>query len=342
MVQNMTKLDEIVGVLTRKHVYIQTHNFPDPDAIASAYGMKVLLKKRGITATICHRGKIDAYSTSKIVEVLKIDMKEFEELEADKILRHEDEIILVDSQKGNTNISNMKGMEVVCIDHHPVTDNDPSGYRFYDIRPEMGACATMVGQYFLEEGVPFDKKTATLLSYGIRTDTANLCRGVTKQDIEMLAELYDKTDYSLIHKLENSTLYREDLRTYSKAIKNTEIYQNVSFTNIGRNCPEILIASICDFMLALVEVEVSVVYSIRNGGIKLSVRSENPRLDAGRITRKALKGIGDGGGHAAMAGGFVPLDSRDTGELIEEVKERYLGVLHRSGVQSKRVDNEDV
>jgi nanoRNase/pAp phosphatase (c-di-AMP/oligoRNAs hydrolase) len=337
----MTKLDEIVGVLTKKHVYIQTHNFPDPDAIACAYGMKVLLKKRGISATICHQGKIDAYSTSKIVEVLKIDMKEFGELEEEQTLHHEDEIILVDSQKGNSNISNMKGMEVICIDHHPVMDNDLSYYRYYDIRPELGACSTIIGQYFLEEGVPFDKKTATLLSYGIRTDTANLCRGVAKQDIEMLAMLYDKTDYTLIHKLENSALYREDLRTYSRAIKNTEIYQNVSFTNIGRNCPEVLIASICDFMLALVEVEVSVVYSLRNGGIKLSVRSENPKLDAGRITKRALKGIGDGGGHAAMAGGFVPLGDHEANDLIATIKDRYLGVMHRSGVQSRIVDNED-
>ncbi len=337
----MTKLDEIVSVLTKKHVYIQTHNFPDPDAIASAYGMKILLKKRGICATICHQGKIDSYSTSKIVEVLRIDMKEFEELEAEHMLSAEDEIILVDSQKGNTNISDMKGLEVVCIDHHPISDSASLVYRFYDIRPEMGACATMVGQYFLEEGVPFDKKIATLLSFGIRTDTANLCRGVSKQDIEMLAALYDKTDYALIHRLENSTLYREDLHTYSRAIKNTEIYQSVSFTNTGRNCPEILIASICDFMLALVDVEVSVVYSIRNGGVKLSVRSENPRADAGRITRRALKGIGDGGGHPAMAGGFVPACDGNMNEVLEEIKNRYLDVLHRLGVPSRKIDSEE-
>ena len=36
----MTKLDELVTQINREHVYIQTHNFPDPDAIASA--LKVL------------------------------------------------------------------------------------------------------------------------------------------------------------------------------------------------------------------------------------------------------------------------------------------------------------
>lgn len=328
----MTRLDEIVSVLTKKHVYIQTHNFPDPDAIACAYGMKVLLKKRGITATICHRGKIDSYSTSKLVEVLKIQMTEFEDMNFEEKLKDDDEIILVDSQKGNANISDMKGTAVVCIDHHPVMDKDSVCYRFADIRPNMGACATMVGQYFIEEGIPFDKKVATLLTYGIRTDTANLSRGVSKEDILMLAELFDKTDYSLIHRLQNSSLYREDLRTYSKAIKNTEIYHNISFTNIGKNCPETLIATICDFMLELVEVEVSVVYSVRDGGVKLSVRSDDPKLDAGRITKRALKGIGDGGGHAAMAGGFAPENGRSAAELTEEIKQNFIAIMHRSGM----------
>ena len=43
----MTKLDELVTQINREHVYIQTHNFPDPDAIASAFGLQELLKLRG-------------------------------------------------------------------------------------------------------------------------------------------------------------------------------------------------------------------------------------------------------------------------------------------------------
>lgn len=42
----MTKLDELVTQINREHVYIQTHNFPDPDAIASAFGLQELLKLR--------------------------------------------------------------------------------------------------------------------------------------------------------------------------------------------------------------------------------------------------------------------------------------------------------
>ena len=50
----MTKLDKLLGEINREHVYIQTHNFPDPDAIASAYGLQKLLELRGVRATICY------------------------------------------------------------------------------------------------------------------------------------------------------------------------------------------------------------------------------------------------------------------------------------------------
>ena len=53
----MTKLDELVTQINRKHVYIQTHNFPDPDAIASAFGLQELLKLRGSMQRSAIRGK---------------------------------------------------------------------------------------------------------------------------------------------------------------------------------------------------------------------------------------------------------------------------------------------
>ena len=55
---SMTNLDRILSHIKHKHVYIQTHNFPDPDAIASAFGLQELLKYCGIESTICYKGTI--------------------------------------------------------------------------------------------------------------------------------------------------------------------------------------------------------------------------------------------------------------------------------------------
>ena len=168
----MTKLQELLKQINRKHVYIQTHNFPDPDAIASALGIQELLKHNGISSTICYKGKIDRYSTDKLRELMEIELLNVEDLST--ILTDEDEVILVDAQKGNSNIVDITGDEIICIDHHP--ENEKFPYRFKDIRPEVGACATIVAQYFFENNIPMDRKIATTLTYGVRIDTNNLSR----------------------------------------------------------------------------------------------------------------------------------------------------------------------
>lgn len=321
----LTKLDEILAQINREHVYIQTHNFPDPDALASAFGLQQLLKYRGIEADICFKGKIERYNTDKMRELMGIKLLDVEDLSA--ILTDEDEVILVDAQKGNSNIIDITGDEIICIDHHPL--NDKFHYRFADIRPEIGACASIIASYFFENEIPMDETTATALTFGIRMDTMNLSRGVSKLDVEMIYRMFDLCDKEMIHMLQNSNLYFEDLMAYSRAISSIQVYGNVSFADTGKNCPAALIASVSDFMLALVTVSFSVVYSRNDEGIKLSVRSEKKVLDAGKIVNKALEGVGSGGGHAAMAGGFVPFtgSDREAQLLVESIKERFCAVI---------------
>ncbi len=321
----MTKLQELLQHIHQKHVYIQTHNFPDPDAIASAYGLQKLLEHYGISSTICYKGKIDRYSTDKLREMMGIELQNMEDLRS--VLEEKDEVVLVDAQWGNSNIADMVGEEVICIDHHPV--NGKRGYRFEDIRPQVGACASIIAQYFFENHVEMDENIATTLTYGIRMDTSNLSRGVSKLDMEMLYRMYDSCDGNVIRLLENSNLYFEDLMAYSSAIKSIEVYEHISFANPGKNCPEALIASVSDFMLALVEVTFSVVYSRRTGGIKLSVRSVIEEVDAGKVIEEALEGIGSGGGHASMAGGFIPFEGSEAEEkiLLAEIKERFIKAI---------------
>ena len=67
--------------------------------------------------------------------------------------------------------------------------------------------------------------------------------------------------------------------------------------------------TVSDFILALDEVDVAVVSSQREDGIKFSVRSETDTVHAGNLIRKALEGLGDGGGHPGMAGGLIPAEN---------------------------------
>ncbi len=328
----MNKFKEIINNIRGSHVYIQTHNFPDPDAIASAFGLSVLLEQYNIATSICYKGKIERFSTNGFIEKLNIKLIDLDTIDD---MSESDEIILVDSQKGNSNIVDAPGDEIICIDHHPTFDNGfEVNYRYADIRPELGACATIIAKYYFENNIQMDKRVATALLYGIKSDTMGLSRGVSQDDVDAYQALFKICDMSLIQSLDHCSLKFDDLKAYANGINSIKVYDNVCFANTGYNCPEALIASISDFMLDLVEVDFTVVYSIRKDGIKLSVRSIGD-IDAGIVANEALTGIGSGGGHAEMAGGFVPFDTNPgtTGKLeplIGLIEERFLASIGRN------------
>lgn len=333
----MNRFEEIVRNIKGDMVYIQTHNFPDPDAIASAFGLSKLLKHYDIKSSICYKGKIERFSTNGFVNKLGIELIDLDSING---MCENDEIILVDSQKGNSNIVDSPGNEIICIDHHPSFENcNTNDYRYADIRPEYGACATIIAQYYLENDIQMDRHVATALIFGIKSDTMGLSRGVSQADVDVYQQLYGLCDMELISSLEHCSLKFEDLKAYANAINSIKIYDNISFANTGYNCPEALIASISDFMLDLVEIDFSVVYSIRDDGIKLSVRSIG-EINAGIVTNDALSDIGGGGGHAEMAGGFVSFSSgtsrRKISLMIEHIEERFLAAIGNNNKKSER------
>ena len=73
----MLRIEKLAELCRHKTVYIQTHNFPDPDAIASAFGVQKLLRHFGIDSTICYAGRIDNLSTSKMLQMFHIEMWAF-------------------------------------------------------------------------------------------------------------------------------------------------------------------------------------------------------------------------------------------------------------------------
>lgn len=294
---------ELVELCQGHRVYVQTHNFPDPDALASAYGLKKLLALYGIESRLCYDGRIDKLSASKLLDTFQMEIYPYSELIQE--LKEEDYIICVDTQKHGGNVTDFVGDEVACIDHHPTFV--PVEYKYQDIRI-TGACATLIAEYFASQGQTPDKDTATALLYGMKMDTLQFSRGVTELDIEMFRFLFPFCDHEKLAGLERNNMEFADLRAYGAAIESIELYDKTGFSCIPFSCPDALIAVLADFILSLVEVEVAVVFSCREDGIKLSVRSEDPKVHAGNLLHDAVAGLGNGGGHASMAGGFIPLD----------------------------------
>ena len=300
----MADIRQLFAICRDKRVYIQTHNFPDPDAIGSAYGLQQLLRVHGISAKLCYDGRIDKLNTAKMLQTFGIGMLSAEEAAGE--LRDEDCIICVDSQKSGGNITDFTGEEIAAIDHHPTYVEVP--YLYQDIRP-VGACCTIIAGYYRALGLRPDSAAATALLYGIKMDTLNFTRGVTDEDVAAFAYLLPLSDEKALKQLELNKLEFGDLKAYGAAIQNIRVYGYYGFSRIPFSCPDAMIAMLSDFILSLVEVEVAVIYCVREDGLKLSVRSERDDVDAGALTRRALEGIGDGGGHPTMAGGLIPSEN---------------------------------
>lgn len=300
-----SKINQLVDILKGHRVLIQTHNCPDPDAMTSAYGLQYLLKAKGIESRLVYDGVISKFSDFRLIDYAGMEIYYAGDLD----LSDEDYIVIVDAQKYNENCTDLTGEEVACIDHHP-TVVECDEYKYKDIRM-VGACSSIIADYFIEAGIELEPMVATLLLYGIKMDTLDFTRGVTELDVKMYYLLFKYADHEFLAQMQVNQIDFKDLRAYGAAINNISLYKDIGYACIPFDCPNGLIAIISDFILALEQVTFSVVYAVRKEGYKFSIRSEREDLDAGQIVRSALQQCGmngNGGGHSFMAGGFLPIE----------------------------------
>lgn len=301
----MTKLDELCAFLkdAPDEIFIQPHNVPDPDAIASSAGLRYLLEQRGFSPKIIYDSEIEKANSLKMLELFKVDMVPVHEV---KTLDARDITILVDVQKGGSNLTDTLADEAACIDHHELLDS--ADFRFADIRPEIGSCSAIIASYYVENKVEIPTHIATALLYGIFMDTANLMRGVNHLDIDMFYTLYGISNTDLIMMLRGNEISSEDLQLYAKAFQTVEIYDEIGFLRL-ENANDSLLGAAGDIVNSVAGLNVVVAYALREGGVKISIRSINKRVNAADMVRAIVKGVGVGGGHNNMAGGFI-MDNR--------------------------------
>ena len=324
----MENVMNLINLCRGHKIYLQTHNIPDPDAIGAAFGLKNLLKHFNIDSTICYDGSIDKLSSSKMLEILNIEMYADEDI-ADN-MKKDDYIICVDSQKNAGNITDLIGNEIATIDHHPTTSvNAGVKYKYKDIR-FFGSCCTIIAMYYMDLNITPSPDVATALLYGLRMDTLQFSRGVCSEDISVFAFLHPLTDSTKLKKLEMNNLDFSDLKAYGAAIENIRVFDYLGIVHIPFDCPDSMVAIVADFILSLIEIDIAVVYCSREDGIKFSIRSESDTVDAGWLVEEALRGIGSGGGHPTMAGGRIfEKNIAALGEYPDsEITERFLRVLH--------------
>lgn len=295
-----------------KNIYIQTHNFPDHDAIASAYGLQQLLKNFGVETTIMYKGSIQRDSLHKMIEALNIKVYNYTELE----LKESDKNIVIDGCVGNKNVDDLVGEEICVIDHHEVYN--PESIEYIDIRPYLGSCSTIIYTYYDELNIEIPQSVASALITGLNMDTAMLTRGVSKVDVEAFSSLYTKANITLVNTILRNYIQIKDLNFYKYLLNNIIIKDKFAFCFFKDGCNQNLLGILGDFLLALKEIDFTVLCAKNNNVINLSLRNENENLNAAQIIQQTLDGIGFGGGHSDMAGGIIKdINNFDENKLLE-------------------------
>ena len=284
-------------------VVIQAHDFPDHDAVASAYALAYLLKQHGIETIQVYNGVIDRVSIHRMIEILAIPIVHADEAG----LRAEDILIVVDGCVGEKNVTDLTGEEIAVIDHHEVTP--AAGLWYQDIRPDYGATATIIFEYYQQLGISMPAAVATALQVGLNIDTANLTRGFCEADVEAFAFFHRIADQDLVNNICRNSLESSELPYYQHLLSELRIDRGVATALMPTDCPKNLLGILGDFLIAVDSIDVSILACGRPETIQLSLRSERQEVNVARLAQQVLVDteIGFGGGHAHMAGGMVDL-----------------------------------
>ncbi|MCL2664665.1 MAG: DHH family phosphoesterase [Defluviitaleaceae bacterium] len=298
--------NDLASVIDRnRKLYVQMHRPPDPDCLASAAVLSDLLRSAGFVPSIVYTGLISKPETNELIDNIGIKLIRLD-TESNKVLiKEDDQIIVVDCQKGNSNVVRQPGEYIACIDHHP--DLASASYPYCDIRPEFGACSSMMYQYANDIGYELSPVQAALLIYGIRIDTDDLSRRKYLVDIDIFCSLYKVANLEILSNIGKNSIRPEDISTTIMAYENLTIKNNIAYSFAGDDKAKESLAELADRLISLADVSFVVVYSKCFNGYNFSIRSQVDSLHAGKIAKYAFSKVnGDGGGHMFMAGGLIP------------------------------------
>ncbi|MDR0198028.1 MAG: DHH family phosphoesterase [Oscillospiraceae bacterium] len=299
----MFKLSEF---LKYGDIAIQCHDNPDADAISSAFGIYAYLKRRGKSPKIIYSGfeKIKKRNIQNMVEWLNIPVEHVKNPEK---FPPPDLLVCVDCQYGEGNITKIKAGDVAIIDHHLRVVKDEE-FDLGVIQSNLGSCATLVWDLLKREGFDFaaDKDIPASLYYGLLTDTNDFSEISHPLDKDMRDSLQVYCDRGIVRRLRLCNLTIDELEIAGVALlRNYNNFDKRYALFKSEYCDPNILGFISDIALQVDTVDVCAVYTIRESGARLSVRSCLREVMASEYAEYITRGVGSGGGHRDKAGGWL-------------------------------------
>ena len=244
------------------------HDFPDPDAISSAFAHKIISAEFDIEVDIIYNGKISHRQNIAMVRLLDIDLIQYQESFDFSLY---DGSVFVDNQ-GAAVEEIVKSLEaagipsLIVVDHHELQERLKPEYS--DIR-NVGASATIYTEYLQQIFVELDKSrkehitVATALMNGILTDTGGFIRA-KKEDFYAAAFLSQLSDPKILGQIMSQARSRQVMEIIRRALGDRIIAQSYSIASIGylRAEDRDAIPQAADFLLTEENIHTAIVYGI--------------------------------------------------------------------------------
>ena len=295
---------KLIDFLEKRHsgispLLILTHDYPDPDALASAYGLKYLVEKAfHMSARIVYQGVIGRMENRTMTRILKLPVYKLKPEDLDKY-KH---VALVDTKPAFENNAFPQGLNATLVldQHHP--EEEPKA-ECAIIDTECGATAVIVAQALLLKELEIPARLATALAYGIVSDTMNLYRANRPDVIQTYLQVIPNCDMKAFAQIQNPVRSRRFFATLGKGIQNAVARRGLLTAHLGTVENPDLVSMVADFLLTYRNAKKSFCTGRYKGRLYVSLRLDKPTMNAGNLLRDVFHNPGQAGGHGVIAGG---------------------------------------
>ncbi len=300
---------------------ILMHNYPDPDAIASAFALQYMAEERfGIEAKIVYAGVIGRMENRSMVDILELPIQKYDKKE----LKEAQHIALVDTQpafENNPYLESKKATLIIDQHHSLVKPNADLAV----INPDIGATSIILARCLLELKMKIPANLSTALAYGILSDTAHFFRCSDPKVIKTYLDILPFSDLSLLAKIQNPPRSKYYFNIVGLALQNATCFHNAIVSNLGHVRSPDLVAQTVDMLFTYKDVAWAMCTGRYKGKMYLSLRGSDARQDASAVLREVVPDPNQAGGHDVIAGGsfFV---GQDSSEIEWEKIEKNLAV----------------
>ncbi len=314
------KAKRLIKLLSnRRRILVTTHIHPDPDALASAQAMAFLFREKlpGARIDMAIKGQIAGGINEAFAKHSDLRIEPWPDTPAK--LAEYDGFVLLDCQPPFSYNPLPDDVQIdAVIDHHRSRGRKPH-CGFCDVRTDVGATSSIVFSYFMELEVGIPRLLAASLLYAVESDLAGAAGTPGELDNIALAGLTLMADAKTLYKMRYVKLSQSYFSVFAEGLQSAVIYDGAVVSHLSEIDSLEKPAVLADTLLRYDRAVWSLVTAPHRDRVMASLRTSSPTLMAADVMQKMLRGIGEGGGHRAKAGGSVLLKEGTAAE-IEKVR----------------------